>query len=186
MPVGKGTKSWEILFSMQHYGVPTRLLDWTTVFSIAFYFSIKDSISSKENDVAIWALNPYLLNKLFIKTEVIWTPTDHDPDSQDYFKHFIQLDKCDAFACDVVAMSPTKSNPRLTLQHGVFTFHKKLMPLDEMPESEKYLTKILINKELIKNCEKILTMLGINEYFVFPDVHGLGSYIKKKYFPAHA
>jgi hypothetical protein len=30
---------WDILFAMQHYGVPTRLLDWTEVLGVAVYFS---------------------------------------------------------------------------------------------------------------------------------------------------
>jgi hypothetical protein len=33
---------WDILFAMQHYGTPTRLLDWTETLAVAVYFAILD------------------------------------------------------------------------------------------------------------------------------------------------
>lgn len=36
---------WETLFEMQHYGVPTRLLDWSETFGIALFFAAHDNQS---------------------------------------------------------------------------------------------------------------------------------------------
>jgi FRG domain len=59
---GKGPQnSWDWYFTMQHFGAPARLLDWTEGVLIALYFVVKDS--SGEDDPAIWALDPWWLNK---------------------------------------------------------------------------------------------------------------------------
>ena len=40
----------------QHYGIPTRLLDWTYDLYVALYFGFSDAIG-KDGNLAIWALN---------------------------------------------------------------------------------------------------------------------------------
>src|SRR5271165_1948883 len=38
---GKPTDHWERYFLMEHYGVPTRLLDWSDGALVALYFALK-------------------------------------------------------------------------------------------------------------------------------------------------
>jgi len=51
--------SFEWLTLMQHYGLPTRLLDWTSNLLIALFFAIKN----KEVDGALFVLDPISLNE---------------------------------------------------------------------------------------------------------------------------
>ena len=51
---------WEQLVSMQHYNVPTRLLDWTEVVGVAAYFATAPQSASKP---CVYVLDALWLNK---------------------------------------------------------------------------------------------------------------------------
>ena len=61
---------WEVLFFMQHYGIPTRLLDWSENPFVALYFALTSAsykiVSKKreyEEDACIWVLDPIVWNQ---------------------------------------------------------------------------------------------------------------------------
>ncbi|MCH8877938.1 MAG: FRG domain-containing protein [Chloroflexi bacterium] len=60
-PPRKHTDEW--LFLAQHFGLPTRLLDWTEGLLFALHFSLYHSRQARYGS-AIWMLNPIELNRL--------------------------------------------------------------------------------------------------------------------------
>jgi hypothetical protein len=55
---------WETLFDMQHYHIPTRLLDWTENFGIALYFACYyNRLKNSAEDAALYIIDPIKLNK---------------------------------------------------------------------------------------------------------------------------
>jgi len=53
---------WEIAALAQHYGIPTRLLDWSHDKNTALYFSVEDQLEGKKlpegtKYIVLWALN---------------------------------------------------------------------------------------------------------------------------------
>jgi hypothetical protein len=60
---GLGITDWDVLFWMQHYGTPTRLLDWTEVLGVAVYFAQLNVRDDATDVPCVWVLNPYAMNE---------------------------------------------------------------------------------------------------------------------------
>jgi hypothetical protein len=175
--------SWDILFAMQHHGLPTRLLDWSTTFSVALYFALKPYMGleklveiPEDKLPCVWVLNPFHLNKKTMKEDAIHNPnTDIDVS---YWSAFVEQNA--KFTPDVVALNPTQIGRRLAVQRGVFTFHADLhTPLeDAVPE---LLRKFVIPVRAIPDAISFLSLAGLNEYSLFPDLDGLARYLKLRH-----
>ena len=163
---------WETLFEMQHYGVPTRLLDWSETFGIALFFA---AFHSKPTyDAAIYMLNPQTLNKASQIQEVYKIPWDEEkyPYSKFYWNVHVS-------PIAPIAIEPIFINSRMLAQRGVFTvYYNSIEPIEKrFPEA---IRKVILPGTLIPAALEFLDLSNINEYSVFPDLGGVANFLKDK------
>ena len=165
--------SWDILFLMQHHGLPTRLLDWTESFSTALYFALEGATS----DVDIWMLNPYLLNQQEADTENILDVESNL--KKEYFDLFIEpSDSPPPPSGRAVAIYPRRQIARLASQHGLFTLHFSETALEDL--DQPWLTRFRLSSAAVEETSRLLKVLGVNDFSLFPDLDGLSRFLRKR------
>lgn len=162
--LGRAISAGEAIFLARHYGLPTRLLDWTANALYALYFSCSDKWRS---DARVWAMD-YV--------------ADYGTDL-DVFKIVQINDERELFACAgekaIKMVHPVYSNPRLLAQDGAFTFHSD--PWKSMEEQagdsfdkERLDVVTLDGWTIPQQCKipiiKELSGLGITERTLFPEL----------------
>jgi hypothetical protein len=198
---GLALNDWDILFLMQHYRAPTRLLDWTETLHVAVYFATAYRSRNQSGPARIYAMNPYYWNKEHGYGRDLWSPQnfswqqydDHGEDKSDededkftgaegeYFDFgeiLVDDDYIDwKYPC---ALYPAQRDVRLSAQRGYFTIHgSDSRPLEEI--SPECLVAIDLDKEAVKECRKQLDLSGMDEFSLFPDLEGLSRKLRKKY-----
>jgi hypothetical protein len=130
---------WGWYFLMQHFGAPTRLLDWTDVALVALYFAIKDSQGM--TDRAVWALDPYELNYTVTGDESIIPPNAAGVGANDMkrVKRWLpERFKNVRLPRQPIAVYPTHLARRIGTQRSGFTIHgSDPMGLDKIAKTKR-------------------------------------------------
>lgn len=177
---------WEWHFLMQHYGAPTRLLDWTDSALVALYFAIASYPANPHRGTprpAVWALNPWQLNE---KAGIRFVgPLISDwREAETYLGPAYGGDRPPRYP---IALDPTFIAQRMLVQHSHFTLHgHDARGIDEMREDlnlANALLKIEISSadESVKILRQRVALLGISETTIFPDLAGLGKELSLEY-----
>jgi hypothetical protein len=173
--------SWEWYFTMQHFGAPTRLLDWTEGVLIALYFAVRDS--SGAHDAAIWALDPWWLNKRVVGEREVIPPgaeigiSKHDADR--YSPWLPDRYSTSNLPELPVGVHPTHSARRISTQRSCFTVHgSDANGLEKLAgESDAHIVKVIIPRTEVWKIKEQLVVSGIDEVTIFPDLDGLGRFL---------
>jgi hypothetical protein len=179
------TTKLEWLSLMQHYGAPTRLLDFTTSPYVALYFAIETMLPQQEEDPCVYALD----YRALIKTSIEALRTI----DRDFNKSYEQVLKnqdevfeavVDRFSSDILwATEPSRVNLRLDRQAGCFLFSGRPgMTIETLLSSDRYgkvdYTKIVMDRTLYESIYALLTKTNINSKVIYGDLSGLGRSIR--------
>lgn len=171
------TDKWERLAFMQHYGVPTKLMDWSTNVTAAIYFALAFQVEKKEelvnNRPRIWVLNPFHLNDLGGHKRRIFDNMDKPPELS------LERQKSNGWPYELpIAIALDWRNTRIEHQQGVFTYHgKNARPLDEL--APDCVEKIEIANEEIDDLIDHLRDAGVTHYRMLQDPDSLGRDIRE-------
>lgn len=185
---GGNGDDWYWYFLMQHYGCPTRLLDWTTNPLVALYFAAR---SANELDAAVWILDPWRWNQAHVKG--LYGPAI--PGWQETKPYLLKLE--DAFDTETderqtskkwpITIEPPDIDRRIAAQGSKFVlFGNKKDMLDspainrERDDRGKHaiIDRIIIPYRFSVTMLSELNNLGINQRSLFPDLEGLGHHIE--------
>lgn len=173
---------FEWLFIMQHYGMPTRLLDWTESHLVALFFAVEDY--SNSDDCAVWLLDPWSLNKVTLGEHSVPIHTHN------FLKKYVLPDTT-KFVREVkgeypVCLRASKTTPRILAQKGNFSIHGKVEDClfdysNSSHGSNIRLKKIIIDGKSKLKILKQLTIAGITHSVLFPDLDGLAKEVAFRY-----
>ncbi|MEE9443229.1 MAG: FRG domain-containing protein [candidate division Zixibacteria bacterium] len=175
------TLKW--LQTAQHYGIPTRLLDWTESSIFALYFATlpnKDE-DGKETHGMVFMLNPTDLSKTTaIKVRNTLNANIPNKLLDKYLELGGQVMRSPKKGrLPTIAVNPVWNSERLMMQRGVFTLHGNVKFALDKYQANSLLGIPIINKHK-KTLHSELNRIGIDEMALFPELEHACNCLKEK------
>jgi len=180
---------WNWLSVAQHYGLPTRLLDWTYSPFIAMHFATSN-IEKFTTDGVIWAVNYVKAHELLPQTliEKLDAEGANVMTVEMLSEAINTLPELDALACDklTIFFEPPSIDDRIVNQHAFCSvMSDPSMALDVWLEDHPGISrKIIIPASIKWEIRDKLDQANVNERVLFPGLDGLSRWLKRHYSPS--
>lgn len=161
---------------MQHYGAPTRLLDWTYSPWVAAYFAAIDDL---EHDGAIWSFNTNALNESEAVDKDVEAHLDQMRSAGNLLTWVEATNTSYSVACVV---RPSIDNRRMSAQQSAHTMAATIdephdVLIEEMIAADRRV-KIIIRSSMKAGLVRHLERMNINQYSLFGGAEGVGRTIR--------
>jgi hypothetical protein len=173
------------LMLARHYGLPTRLMDWSQSPLTALYFAALQDRVTDTQDGCIWALQAGQLN------EAMGGPRALMPFENATVRKFVNCafltrsdqsatEQREALRSQALAIGSREIDMRILVQQGAFTIHGDGADLcDVAPVA---LRAFRIRRESKENIRQRLRHLGFHRATLFPDLGALAEELKSRDF----
>ena len=188
----RAMQEWRQLAIAQHYGLPTRFLDFTTNMLVALFFAVEKPVASRkttitkewqEQDSAVWCIdvpNRWKVWEVLEGKDSVWLgPLDFaEQESNPPIDYFVDA-----------AFVPEHIDERIKAQGSIFmceprgkkqnwTLHVKLRDKTKTDEGKPTRTlKVRIPKDFREHLREELDFVGINRANLFPDLGSVAEYL---------
>jgi hypothetical protein len=153
---------------MRHYGVPTRLLDWTESPLIGLYFAVH---SQTDHPGAVWHLLPIELNKVanIHPIHPAEIPGFGDNPVLDNYLPSNLAKEQSSHLTPAAGLAP-RNTRRMQAQHGVFTITHRDQTLLEDVGDQSHIWRVVIPARSKNKIRKEFEAVNINRLSLFPEL----------------
>jgi FRG domain len=168
-----------LYFLQQHYGMPTRLLDWTNNPLAALFFA---SIADPSSDGELFMLDAYEFQptvRSFQGRNFIGIATASHPVFESALIPIFRWEP-DVFPSFIIPVRPSYSDIRISSQRSCFTFHvpdQSVINSAANPTLNVYRVPMSAKPDIIRE----LRLLGVDQFRVFGDLSSLSTTLKHDY-----